>query len=76
VTMDRESLVVRGSTESVQRQDVELVFSEIQCGTYLREFTLGRGIDRDKIDATYERGVLTLRLPKNESLKPREITVR
>jgi len=76
VTIDRESLTVRGSTDSLQPQDVELVFSEIRSGTYLREFTLGRGIDRDNINATYERGVLSLRLPKHESLRPREIPVR
>jgi len=76
VAMEGESLTVRGSTESLQDNDVELVFSEIRSGAYLREFTLGRDLDRENIEATYEDGVLTLRLPKKESMKPREIAVR
>jgi len=76
VAMEGESLTVRGSTERLQNNETEVLFSEIRSGTYLREFTLGRDVDREKIEATYEQGVLTLRLPKKESLKPREITVR
>jgi HSP20 family protein len=76
VAMDGESLTVRGSTGTVQNKDADLVFSEIRSGTYLREFTLGKDIEREEIEATYEHGVLTLRLPKKESLKPREIRVR
>ena len=76
VAMEGESLTVRGSTESLQDNDVEIVFSEIRSAAYLREFTLGRDLDRENIEATYEDGVLTLRLPKKESMKPREIAVR
>jgi HSP20 family protein len=76
VAMEGESLTVRGSTEDLQAKDVEFVFSEIRSGTYQREFTLGRDLDRENIEATYEDGVLTLRLPKKESMKPREITIR
>ena len=76
VAMEGESLTVRGSTETLQEKDAELLFSEIRTGTYLREFSLGRDVDRENIEATYEQGVLTLRLPKKESVKPREIVVR
>lgn len=76
VTMEGESLTVRGSTETVQKEETELVFSEIRSGTYLRQFTLGRDVDRENIDATYEQGVLTVRLSKMESVKQREIVVR
>jgi HSP20 family protein len=76
VAMDGESLTVRGSTGTVQNKDADLVFSEIRSGTYQREFTLGKDIEREEIEATYEHGVLTLRLPKKESLKPHEIRVR
>lgn len=76
VTMDGESLTVRGSTEILQKQETEPLLSEIPYGTYLREFTLGRDVDKENIDATYEQGVLTLRLSKKESVKLREISIR
>jgi len=34
------------------------------------------GIDRDKLDAALKSGVLTLRLPKSDALRPRQIRVR
>jgi HSP20 family protein len=76
VTMEGESLTVRGSTETLQKEEMELVFSEIRSGTYLRQFTLGRDVDRENIDATYQQVVLTVRLSKMESVQPREIVVR
>ena len=76
ITMEADSLTVRGATETLQNDETELVFSEIRSGAYMRHFALGRDVDRENIDATYEHGVLTLRLSKKESVKPREIVVR
>ena len=33
-------------------------------------------VDADKVEATYEFGVLRLTLPKSEAAKPRKITVK
>lgn len=43
---------------------------------YRRAFTVPRGIDASKIDARLEAGVLHVRLPKSEQLKPRRIEVK
>ena len=42
---------------------------------YRRVFELDPAVDRQKIDAKMDQGVLTLTLPKSEQVKPRRITV-
>jgi len=43
---------------------------------YRREFLVPRGIDIDRIEATVESGVLTVRLPKAAGLRPRQIPIK
>jgi len=43
---------------------------------FRRTFTLSRELDTSRIDANLKDGVLTLRIPKQESAQPRRISVR
>ena len=43
---------------------------------YSRTFIVPRGIDAEKITAEMNAGVLRIRLPKSEAVKPRKIEVR
>jgi HSP20 family protein len=45
-------------------------------GAFNRTLTLPAFIDAERVDASYADGVLTLKLPKAEEAKPRQITVR
>lgn len=42
---------------------------------YRRTFVVPRGIDAENIGASLQNGVLTLKLPKSASMKPRQIAV-
>ena len=46
------------------------------CGSFTRSFALPSTVNADAIKADYRDGVLTLRLPKREESKPRQITVQ
>jgi HSP20 family protein len=45
-------------------------------GSFNRTLTLPTELDVDRIEARYADGILTLRLPKAEAAKPRQITVK
>jgi HSP20 family protein len=49
---------------------------EYPIGDFERRFRVGEGVDAGRINATLESGVLTIRLPKAESAKPRKIEIR
>jgi len=52
------------------------VRQERPVGRFSREVVLPVLVDPDKVEATYEHGVLKLTLPKHEAAKPRKITVK
>jgi len=52
-----------------------LVHRESRSENFRRVFELDPSIDTSKISARIEQGILTLRLPKAEQVKPRKITV-
>ena len=49
---------------------------ERSFGTFGRTLTLPFAVDADKVDARLENGVLTIKLAKHESAKPRKIAVK
>jgi len=53
-----------------------LLAGEYRACDYLRVFAVPQGIDPSKIDAQLSGGILRLRLPKSESVKPRRIEVK
>lgn len=69
-------LTLSGRATVAQHPDESRVLREYDTGTFYRQFTLAETIDQNKIDAHLNDGVLRLRLPKVERMKPRQIKVR
>ena len=49
---------------------------EISRGAVIRTVTLPTGLEADKAEATFEHGILRLRVPKAEQLKPKQIRIQ
>ena len=62
----------RAETEEKKR---EFYRREIRYGAFHRALTLPVSVDADKAEARFENGMLHLRLPKAESLRPKQIKV-
>lgn len=69
-------LTLRGRRVSVNGENTTYHRRERASGEFTRTITLDAEIDADKVEALLKDGVLTLRLPKAESAKPRQIAVK
>ena len=76
VRVDGENLVVEATANTVGPENMELVYGELQCPAYRRQFTLSRELDTQRIEAQLRDGVLRLSIPKAEEAKPRRIQVQ
>ena len=56
-------------------ESVEMQVAERPLGVFSRQLFLGETLDTDKIEAQYDAGVLTLRIPIAERAKPRRIAI-
>lgn len=45
-------------------------------GSYYRQFTIPESLDHEKAKAEYANGILTLRVPKAQAVKPKRIAVK
>jgi HSP20 family protein len=52
-----------------------MLATERPRGVFSRQLVLGENLDTDKIDASYDGGVLRLRIPVAEKAKPRKIAI-
>jgi HSP20 family protein len=75
VTMDPTTLVVKGRVRTQQAEQAKLLFQELRTPGYYRTFNLGQGIERNSVEATFDNGVLTVKLFKSEESRPREINI-
>ncbi len=69
-------LTLHGKIEPREKPNMRCLLREYNVTDYHRSFTIGEGIDIDKIEATIKDGVMRLHLPKSEALKPRKIEVK
>jgi len=76
VILENAVLSVRARVQPYHSEEAVLHFNELKQVTYHRIFNLGDGIDRDSVNATYENGVLAIKLFKNKKAKPREIPIK
>ncbi len=75
VTVENQVLSVTAERRFEQREGDEFIVSERPQGRFTRQLRLGSTIDTERIEASYEDGVLTLTLPVSERARPRQIQV-
>ena len=68
-------LTVSAKREWRRDDGVEVLAAERPQGTFTRQLFLGDSLDADHIDASYDHGVLTVRLPVADQAKPRKVEI-
>ena len=73
--VDGQLLTIRAERRAPASEQVKWLAHERPYGNYMRQFTLGNGVDAEKITANYEHGVLSVIFPMAERAKPRKIRI-
>ncbi|MDQ0677249.1 HSP20 family protein [Arthrobacter pascens] len=73
--VERNVLTVRAERPDPVGNDTEMIASERPRGVFSRQLILGDTLDVENVKATYDGGVLTLRIPVTERAKPRKIEI-
>ena len=77
ITLQDDILTLRGERKSeVKEEGKTYHLCERAYGRFSRSFRLNSPVAKDKIEASFKEGVLTLTLPKAEEAKPREIEIK
>ena len=77
ITLAGDVLTVKGEKKS-EREETKENYHVVErsYGSFSRSLTLPAAVDVDKIDAKYEKGVLTITCPKKEEVKPKTIEIK
>ena len=75
IDLRKNTLTIQGRIGRQEGEEETSVYREFNWGDYYRQFTISDVIDRNKITAKMDQGVLRLRLPKAEKAKPQKIRV-
>ncbi|MDH6580496.1 Hsp20/alpha crystallin family protein [Kitasatospora sp. MAP5-34] len=76
IDVERNMLTVKAERRPrAKADDVQMELSERPLGVFSRQVMLADTLDTDNINADYDAGVLTLRIPISEHAKPRKISI-
>lgn len=76
ITIQGDALSIRAEVKTEEeRKGDRWHLRERRSGSFQRSLSLGTPVDSEKAHADFEHGVLTLKLPKAESSKPRQIKI-
>lgn len=73
IELEQQVLTVSGARAPFSTGETK--YSERPYGSFVRSFTLPKGIESDKIVADYQEGVLQVHVPKPAEAKPKKIAI-
>jgi HSP20 family protein len=76
IKVANHTMTIKGEKEEEKEENQkDYYLSERRYGSFQRSFALPQGIDPDKIEATFAKGVLTVKLPKTAEAQKAEKTI-
>jgi HSP20 family protein len=77
IRVENNLLTVHGERK-IEKEEKEENYRRVerQYGSFTRTFTLPNTVDADNVQATYDKGVLKITLPKKAEAKPKQIKVQ
>jgi HSP20 family protein len=75
ITIEGESVTIKGERKA-PLENVDYYIQERRFGPFGRTITLNIPVQAEAAEAVFEKGVLTLTIPKAEEIRPKVITVK
>lgn len=75
VTVETGRLTVTASRPDEDTEGANWLIRERPAGLHSREIRLGQSLDVAKVEANYDQGVLTVKIPVRAEAKPQRISV-
>ena len=77
LSVQQNTLTIKGQFRSSVKPDqqVNWLVQEISEGSFERSITFPKPIDADKIDTSFEQGVLSITVPLSEASRPKKISI-
>jgi HSP20 family protein len=75
IDIDGQLLTIRAERSVPTGEGVKWITREREGASFLRQLSLGQGVDTERISASYDNGVLSVTIPVSEKAKPRKIEV-
>jgi HSP20 family protein len=73
--VDGQFLTIRAERVAPSAEGRAWLARENRSGSFVRRLTLGDTVDRERISASYDAGVLSVTIPVAEKAKPRKIEI-
>lgn len=78
VTLDNGVLTLEGTVSQEKEEENDnssYHYREISTSSFRRSFNVGNGIEAEKVNATFDNGILTIEMPKKDVDKPKQIPI-
>jgi HSP20 family protein len=75
LTVEKNVLTVSAERNWQANDNQQVLASERPQGTFSRQLFLGEGLDTERVEASYDNGVLTVTIPVAEQAKPRKVQI-
>ena len=77
VAIHGKNVTIRGVRKEPEKKEGEVFYQQERAtGAFQRALELPYAVDADRVQATFQRGILTVVLQRPEAEKPRKITVQ
>jgi len=77
INLDGQTLTLSGRREFLKEEQTEEYFwREREQGRFVRTVQLPVAVEAAKVDATYDNGIMTVRLPKKEVMAKTRIAIK
>lgn len=76
ISLEKEMMVIKGNRQDPHdHPDKKYFYQECYWGPFSRKVVLPENIDLDKADAQIDKGILTVKIPKNNAKEKADVKV-